>query len=70
MKKKIKDLTIEDLLSICLKYSCEPCDDCPLSNIVCDKYFNIDNLYDVKLNQEIEVDINEEKNNKTNQKTN
>lgn len=56
MKKKIKDLTLEELLNICLKYSCEPCNNCPLNNDICDYYFNIDNLYDKELNKEIEVE--------------
>lgn len=56
MKKKIKDLTLEELLNICIKYSCE---DCPLNTIVCDKYFNISDLYDMKLNKEIEVEDDE-----------
>ena len=63
---KFKDLTLENLLSICLKYSCKPCDNCPLHNVVCTYHFNVDDLYDKKLNQEIEVDINEEKDNKIN----
>lgn len=56
MKKKIKDLTLEELLNICIKYSCYFCVDCPLNDKVCDKYFNVSNIYDMKLNKKIEVE--------------
>ena len=50
MKKKIKDLTIEELYKICSKYSCK---DCPLDipQLWC-KYNDLDKYGD----EEIEVE--------------
>lgn len=55
MKKKIKDWTLEELLNICLKYACEKCNNCPLDNNVCSYYFNVYQLCNTELDEEIEV---------------
>ena len=56
MKKKIKDLTLEELMYICTIHTCSFC---PLNEKVCDKYFNVSKIKDMKLNKKIEVDESE-----------
>ena len=56
MKKKIKDLTLEELKNICAMHSCSIC---PLNDIVCSKYFNVSEIQDMKWNKKIEVKSDE-----------
>ena len=52
MKKKIKDLTIQEQIDICTKYSIHPCFDCPLCNSICGKI-----PYIIKCKEDIEKEI-------------
>ena len=54
MKKKIKDLTLEEVKKICKNNSC---DECPLKDAPCQKGY--DALVNSEINQEIEVEDNE-----------
>lgn len=56
MKKKIKDLTLEEVTKICKNNSCY---DCPLKEAPCYEGFYA--LVNSELGQEIEVDLSEEK---------
>lgn len=53
MKKKIKDLTVIEIASICKKY--KSCLDCPLNNEhrICDLPCNVE---EEDLEQEVEID--------------
>ena len=51
MKKKIKDLTLEEVKTICKNNSC---DECPLKDAPCQEGYYA--LVNSELNQEIEVE--------------
>lgn len=51
MKKKIKDLTLEEVKKICKNNSC---DECPLKVVPCYKGYYV--VVNSELNQEIEVE--------------
>ena len=57
MKKKVKDLTLEEVTKICKNNSC---DECPLKDAPCQEGYYA--LVNSELDQEIEVNSDEEKN--------
>lgn len=62
MKKKIKDLTFEELRKICKTHP-DGCKDCPLITCTYGCMVNIESCcYEPYWEQEIEVDLDEEKN--------
>ena len=61
MKKKVKDLTIEEIINFSQKYR-NRCTKCPLysiSEIRCMDFCDKQSLIEIALNQEIEVDCDE-----------
>ena len=51
MKKKIKDLTIEDMINVCVSHSNETCLNCQLFEM-CSK-----SPYEIKVNEDLEKEI-------------
>ena len=53
MKKKIKDLTIEELIKYCSIIADEDCNNCPFCNLCDRSYWEYPRLED--LNKEVEI---------------
>lgn len=55
MKKKLKDITIQDMIDVCTRYRNLPCYDCPLYRGICSEV-----PYIIKCDQDLdkEIDLN------------
>lgn len=57
MKKKIKDLTIEEVMTELKKCHDRDCDECPFSHLACG-YGRIE-MFDFSYNYDIEIEVQE-----------
>ena len=70
MKKKIKNLTLQEIIEISLRFQ-GACDSCPLINMAygselcslmyCNKVYEKQKKFEKEIEEEIEVDLDEEK---------
>ena len=56
MKKKIKDLTLEELMSICAN---SVCSNCPIRYFICRDEFLVSEIDNLDCDEEIEVEDND-----------